>query len=71
MIGHSSADTLDKVAPDILADNAALLALNSFWIANHEIRLGEVWSPDKTRHVLARDKQLEILQLLNLWPSGK
>jgi Zn-dependent M28 family amino/carboxypeptidase len=67
-IGHSAADTLDKVDPQVLVKDAEVLALAAFWMADSPERLGELWTPQKTAEVLRRDKQRETLEQLGMWP---
>ena len=69
-IAHSPADTLDKVDPNVLKRNATLLALCSFWIANHPTRLGTWFTPETAKQILTRDNQRRMLELLGLWPFG-
>ena len=69
LIGHSAADTLDKVDADILDRDSALLAVSSFWIANNPTRLGTRWSPERTVEMLS--EQRTALQSLGLWPFSK
>jgi carboxypeptidase Q len=67
--GHSAADTLDKVSPEVLTRNSAVLALTGIWIANYPTRIGSVWPPEKTAQEL--EGQRASLQLLGLWPFSK
>jgi Zn-dependent M28 family amino/carboxypeptidase len=68
MLGHSAADTLDKVDRDTLIKTAALSAQVAFWIANHPTRLGTVWSAAETAQALRKDKQQNLLESFGLWP---
>jgi Zn-dependent M28 family amino/carboxypeptidase len=43
MVGHSAADTLDKVNPEVLTQDSAVLAVLAFWFADHRQRLGSLW----------------------------
>jgi len=67
MIGHSAADTIDKIDRDVLVKTAALAAQTAFWIANHP-RLGTVWSAAETAQALRKDKQQNLLESFGLWP---
>ena len=71
MLGHSGADTLDKIDRDILIRTAALAAQTTFWMANHPTRLGSVWSAAETAEALRKDKQQSVLQALGLWPFAE
>lgn len=73
MVGHSGADTLDKVDRKFLAQDTALYAAMGFWVANYPSRLGIQWMPQQTVKVLTRDNQKTMLDLFGLWPhvNGK
>jgi hypothetical protein len=66
LVGHSAADTLDKVNADILNRDSALLALSAVWLASYPARIGTVWSPAKTAEMLK--DQRTALRALGLWP---
>jgi carboxypeptidase Q len=66
MLGHSSADTLDKVDAEILDRNSGVLAISAIWMANYPTRIGEVWPPEKTARSL--EEQRTTLQAFGLWP---
>jgi len=55
MIGHSAADTLDKVNPQVLAQDSAILAVLALWLADHPQRLGAVWSREETAQKLSEN----------------
>jgi hypothetical protein len=69
LVGHSAADTLDKVEADILKRDSAILALSSLWIANYPTRIGTHWPPGKTAEMLS--EQRTALQALGLWPFSQ
>jgi carboxypeptidase Q len=69
LIGHSAADTLDKVEADILERDSALLALSSLWIADYPTTIGRHWSPEKTAQMLS--EQRTALRALGLWPFSQ
>ena len=69
LIGHSAADTLDKVDADILERDSALLALSSLWIADYPTAIGAHWSPGKTADMLS--EQRTSLRALGLWPFSQ
>jgi carboxypeptidase Q len=66
MVGHSGADTLDKVNEPTLNQDTAMLASVAIWVADYPIRIGSVWSPEQTSQML--QQQRKSLQLLGLWP---
>jgi Zn-dependent M28 family amino/carboxypeptidase len=66
MVGHSAADTLDKVNESTLNQDTAMMASMAIWIADYPVRIGSVWSPEQTSQSL--QEQRRSLQLLGLWP---
>ena len=66
-MGHSAADTLDKVDRKTLAIDTAILASAGFWVANYPIRLGMPWTEAQTIKALTRDNQKTMLELFGLW----
>ncbi len=67
---HSIADTIDKVSPDILARDTAVMALTAFWIADRADRLASPWPPEKTARKLIDQKQDMMLRSFGIWPFG-
>jgi hypothetical protein len=73
MVGHSAADTLDKIDRKYLAQDTAIYAAMGFWVANYPSRLGIQWTPQQAAKILTRDNQKTMLDLFGLWPhvTGK
>src|SRR5882757_390541 len=67
---HSSADALEAVKPEVLAQNATLMALTAYWIADRSERLAKPWPAKKTATMLREQHQYEFLKAFNLWPFG-
>jgi carboxypeptidase Q len=67
---HSAADALDAVKPDVLAQNATLMAMTAFWIADRSERFATPWSAERTAKMLRVQGQYEFLKAFNLWPYG-
>jgi len=67
---HSAADTYDKVKPDILARDTAVMAVTSFWIADRAERLASPWPAEKTARMLIEKKQDGMLKAFHIWPFG-
>ena len=65
-VGHSAADTLDKVNESTLNQDTAMMASMAIWIADYPVRIGSVWSAEQTKQSL--QEQRRSLQLLGLWP---
>ena len=67
---HSEVDTLDKVKPGILIQDATVVALIAFWIADRPERLATPWTPEQTAKMLVEKKQDKMLKAIGLWPFG-
>jgi len=66
---HSSADALEAVKPEVLAQNAMLMALTAYWIADRPERFASPWPPEKTAKMLKAQHQDEMLKAFGLWPK--
>src|SRR5437867_422551 len=64
---HSSADALEAVNPDVLAQNATLMALTAYWIADRPERFASPWPVEKTVKMLRAQHQDEMLKAFGLW----
>ena len=67
---HSAADALEAVKPDVLTQNATLMAMTAFWIADRPERFATPWSAERTAKMLRVQGQYELLKAFNLWPYG-
>jgi Zn-dependent M28 family amino/carboxypeptidase len=67
---HSAADTLEAQKQDVLAQNATLMALAAYWIADRPERLASPWPQERTARMLREQHQYEELKAFNLWPFG-
>lgn len=67
---HSAADALEAVKPDVLTQNATLMALAAFWIADRPERFATPWPAERTAKMLRAQGQFEILKAFHLWPYG-
>ena len=67
---HSAADALEAQKPDVLTQNATLMALAAFWIADRPERFATAWSPERTAKMLRAQHQYEELKAFNIWPFG-
>jgi carboxypeptidase Q len=67
---HSAADALEAQKPDVLAQNATLMALAAFWIADRPERFATRWSAERTARMLRTQHEYEELKAFNLWPFG-
>jgi hypothetical protein len=66
---HSSADALEAVKPDVLAQNATLMALTAYWIADRPERFASPWPAEMTAKMLKAQHQDELLKAFGLWPK--
>jgi carboxypeptidase Q len=67
---HSAADALEAQKPEVLAQNATLMALAAFWIADRPERFASPLSPADTAKMLRAHHQEEELRAFHLWPFG-
>ncbi len=67
---HSAADTLDTVRPDVLAQNATIMAMTAFWLADRPERFAAPWPPEKTARMLRDQGAYEPMKLAGTWPFG-
>jgi hypothetical protein len=67
---HSSADALEAVKPDVLTQNATLMALTAYWIADRPERLASPWPAEKSATMLREKGEYDTLKAFNLWPFG-
>ncbi|HXN52467.1 MAG TPA: M28 family peptidase [Candidatus Acidoferrum sp.] len=67
---HSAADALEAVKPDVLTQNATLMALTAYWIADRPERFAIPWPAERTAKMLRAQGQYDILKAFNLWPYG-
>ena len=67
---HSAADALEEVKPEVLAQDATLMAMTAFWIADRPERLARPWPTSKTAAMLRAQHQFEFLKATGLWPFG-
>src|SRR5712671_5746374 len=67
---HSAADALDAVKPEVLAENATLMAMTAFWIADRPERFATPWPAERTAKMLRSQGQYDMLKAFNLWPYG-
>jgi len=66
---HSAADALEAVNPEVLAQNATLMALTAYWIADRPERFASPWPAEKTAKMLKAQHQDEMLKAFGLWPK--
>jgi hypothetical protein len=67
---HSAADALEAVKPDVLAQDATLMALAAYWIADRPERFASPWSAEKTVKMLVGQHQDAMLKAFGLWPKA-
>ena len=67
---HSAADSLEEVKPDILAQNATIMALTAYWLADRPERFASPWPAEKSAKMLRDKDQYDMLNAFKLWPFG-
>ena len=65
---HSAADALDAVKPEVLTQDATLMALTAFWIAERPERLATPWPAERTAKMLRAQDQYDFLNAIKHWP---
>ena len=67
---HSAADALEEVKPDVLTQDATIMALAAFWIADRPERFAAPWPAEKTARMLREKGDYDMLKSFNLWSFG-
>src|SRR5712692_2733127 len=67
---HSAADALEAVKPDVLTQNATIMAITAFWIADRPERFASPWPSERTAKMLRAQGQYDMLKAFNRWPYG-
>jgi carboxypeptidase Q len=67
---HSAADALEAVKPDVLAQDATLMALAAYWIADRPERLASPWPAERTVKMLVAQHEDDMLKAFGLWPKA-
>ncbi len=67
---HSAADSLEAVKPEVLTQNATILALTAFWLADRPERFATPWPAERTARMLREKGEYDMLKAFNLWPFG-
>jgi carboxypeptidase Q len=67
---HSAADALEAVKPEVLAQDATLMALAAYWIADRPERLASPWPAEKTVKMLVSQHEDGMLKAFGLWPKA-
>ncbi len=67
---HSAADSLEEVKPEVLTQDATIMALTAFWIADRPERFASPWTPEQTAKMLRQKGDYDMLKSFNLWTFG-
>ena len=67
---HSAADALEAQKPDVLTQNATLMAMTAFWIADRPDRFAAPWPAERTARMLRAKGEYDELKAFNIWPFG-
>jgi len=67
---HSEADALEAVKPDVLTQDATIMALTAYWIADRPERFASPWPAERTARMLRETGQFEKLNAFGLWTFG-
>ena len=67
---HSAADALEAVKPDVLTQNATIMALTAYWLADRPERFASPWPAERTAKMLRDKGEYDMLKSIHLWPFG-
>lgn len=67
---HSAADALEAVKPDVLTEDATIVALTAFWLADRPERFATPWPAERTARMLREKGDYDMLKAFNMWPFG-
>jgi carboxypeptidase Q len=67
---HSAADSLEEVKPDVLTQDATIMALTSYWLADRPERFASPWPAERTAKMLREKGEYDMLKSFNLWSFG-
>jgi carboxypeptidase Q len=67
---HSAADALEEVKPDVLAQNASIMAMTAYWLADRPDRFATPWPAERSAKMLREKGQYDMLKSFNLWTFG-
>jgi carboxypeptidase Q len=67
---HSAADSLEEVKPEVLTQDATIMALTAFWIADRPERFASPWPPEQTAKMLRQKGDYDMLKSFHMWPFG-
>lgn len=68
---HSAADALEAVKPEVLTQNATIMALLGYWLADRPERFASPWPAEKSAKMLRQKEQYDMLKVFGLWPFGE
>jgi carboxypeptidase Q len=67
---HSAADSLEEVKPDVLTQDAMVMALTAYWLADRPERFSLPWPAERSAKMLREKGDYDMLKSFNLWPFG-
>jgi carboxypeptidase Q len=67
---HSAADALEEVKPEVLTQDATIMALTAFWIADRPERFAAPWPPERTAKMLREKGDYDMLKAFHMWTFG-
>jgi carboxypeptidase Q len=68
---HSAADALEAAKPDSLAQNATIMAMTAYWLADRPERFASPWAPERTAKMLREQGDSDKWKAFGLWPFPK
>jgi carboxypeptidase Q len=67
---HSAADSLEEVKPEVLTQNATILGLTAFWLADRPERFATPWPAERSAKMLREKGDYHMLNSFHLWTFG-
>jgi carboxypeptidase Q len=67
---HSAADSLEEVKPEVLTQDATIMALTAFWLADRPERFASPWPAERSAKMLREKGDYDMLKSFNIWPFG-
>jgi carboxypeptidase Q len=68
---HSAADSLEEVKPEVLTQDAMIMAMTAYWLADRPGRFSMPWPAERSAKMLREKGDYDMLKAFDLWPFGE
>jgi carboxypeptidase Q len=68
---HSAADSLEEVKPEVLTQDAMIMAMTAYWLADRPERFSMPWPAERSAKMLREKGDYDMLKAFDLWPFGE